>query len=170
MMRWARLNHCSGRPHSSPLTSWPMHCCRVWSPSPVHISSRSMIIMRLGARGSYAHGPPDETPAFARAPGADHTGRSTITSGPAGGRQQLCEIRAEDLRFTSGETRLLLQQILGPEVTEEIAALLEGSTEGWAVGLRLAALSLRSRQRPCGVACALKSPSWPSGHRAIPAV
>ncbi len=64
------------------------------------------------------------------------------------GRQQLGEIRAADLRFSSEETMLLLQQVLGPGVTEETAALLEDSTEGWAVGLHLAALSLRNRSDP----------------------
>jgi LuxR family maltose regulon positive regulatory protein len=64
------------------------------------------------------------------------------------GRQQLGEIRAADLRFSSEETLLLLQQLLGPGVTEETAALLEDSTEGWAVGLHLAALSLRNRSEP----------------------
>jgi LuxR family maltose regulon positive regulatory protein len=64
------------------------------------------------------------------------------------GRQQLGEIRADELRFSSEEALLLLQQVLGPEVTEETAALLEDSTEGWAVGLHLAALSLRNRSDP----------------------
>jgi LuxR family maltose regulon positive regulatory protein len=64
------------------------------------------------------------------------------------GRQQLGELRAADLRFSAAETRLLLQQMLGPEITAETAALLEESTEGWAVGLHLAALSLRSRPDP----------------------
>jgi LuxR family maltose regulon positive regulatory protein len=61
------------------------------------------------------------------------------------GRQQLGEIRAADLRFSAEETGLLLQQLLGSGVTAETAALLEESTEGWAVGLHLAALSLRNR-------------------------
>jgi LuxR family maltose regulon positive regulatory protein len=64
------------------------------------------------------------------------------------GRQQLGEIRAEGLRFRPEETLLLLQQVLGPGVTEEFAALLEDSMEGWAVGLYLAALSLRNRNAP----------------------
>ena len=64
------------------------------------------------------------------------------------GRRQLLEIRASDLRFNSEETQLLLQQILGSRVTEEIAALLDDSIEGWAVGLHLAALSLRDRNDP----------------------
>jgi LuxR family maltose regulon positive regulatory protein len=61
------------------------------------------------------------------------------------GRQQLREIRIEDLRFRLDETLLLLRQILGPGVTEETASLLQDSMEGWAVGLCLAALSLHNR-------------------------
>jgi LuxR family maltose regulon positive regulatory protein len=64
------------------------------------------------------------------------------------GRQQLAEIRAADLRFSPEETSLLLQRMLGPGVTEETAALLQESTEGWAVGLQLAALALRERTDP----------------------
>ena len=62
------------------------------------------------------------------------------------GRQQLGETRAADLRFSTEETRLLLQRMLGPGVGAETVALLEDSTEGWAVGLHLAALSLRNWQ------------------------
>jgi LuxR family maltose regulon positive regulatory protein len=68
------------------------------------------------------------------------------------GRLQLAETRAEDLRFSSEETLLLLQQVLGPGVTEETAALLDDSMEGWAVGLHLAALSLRNRSDPAAFA------------------
>jgi LuxR family transcriptional regulator, maltose regulon positive regulatory protein len=79
------------------------------------------------------------------------------------GRQQLGEIRATDLRFSSEEVLLLLQQVLGPGVTEETAALLEDSTEGWAVGLQLAALSLRNRSDPAAFARKIAQ----HGHQAI---
>ncbi len=46
------------------------------------------------------------------------------------GRQELGELRAANLRFSAAETRLLLQRMLGPEITAETAALLEESTEG----------------------------------------
>jgi LuxR family transcriptional regulator, maltose regulon positive regulatory protein len=68
------------------------------------------------------------------------------------GRQQLGEVRAADLRFSAEETGLLLQQLLGSGVTAETAALLEESTEGWAVGIHLAALSLRKRTDPAAFA------------------
>lgn len=79
------------------------------------------------------------------------------------GRQQLGEIRAADLRFNSEETQLLLKQVLGPEVAAETAALLEESTEGWAVGLHLAALSLRNRTDPAAFARRIAQ----HGHQAI---
>lgn len=66
------------------------------------------------------------------------------------------EIRAAGLRFSPEETRLLLQQLLGPEIPPETiaetAALLEDSTEGWAVGLQLAAISLRGQADPAAFA------------------
>ena len=72
------------------------------------------------------------------------------------GHQAVGEIRAADLRFSSEETRLLLQQLLGPQMSPEMlnetAALLEDSTEGWAVGLQLAALSLRGQPDPAAFA------------------
>jgi LuxR family maltose regulon positive regulatory protein len=79
------------------------------------------------------------------------------------GRQQLGELRATDLRFSSEETRLLLQQLLGPGITDETATLLEDSTEGWAVGLHLAALSLRLQADPAAFARKLAH----HGHQAI---
>ena len=57
----------------------------------------------------------------------------------------------------------MLQQILGAGVTEEIAALLEDSMEGWAVGLHLAALSLRNRSDPAAFARNIAQ----HGHQAV---
>jgi LuxR family transcriptional regulator, maltose regulon positive regulatory protein len=66
------------------------------------------------------------------------------------------EIRAAGLRFSPEETRLLLQQLLGSEIPRETiaetAGLLEDSTEGWAVGLQLAALSMRGQADPAAFA------------------
>lgn len=64
------------------------------------------------------------------------------------GRGQLSEIRGADLRFTADEAGQLLRLMLGPAVTDETAALLGESTEGWVVGLQLAAISLRGRSDP----------------------
>ncbi len=60
---------------------------------------------------------------------------------------ELAEIRAADLRFTQRETRLLLDAS-GIELSESGAALLHQRTEGWAAGLRLAAISLAGHPDP----------------------
>ena len=60
---------------------------------------------------------------------------------------ELTEIRADDLRFTVAETRELLTAA-GVELTDSILALLHERTEGWAAGLRLAALSLAGHEDP----------------------
>ena len=68
------------------------------------------------------------------------------------GRQQLTELRSADLCFTPEEASRLLRLLLGAAATDEIAALLEESTEGWAAGLQLAAISLRGRSDPVAFA------------------
>jgi LuxR family transcriptional regulator, maltose regulon positive regulatory protein len=60
---------------------------------------------------------------------------------------QLTEIRAEDLRFTVDEARALFDAA-GVGLSEPALELLYKRTEGWAAGLRLAALSLAGRQDP----------------------
>lgn len=56
---------------------------------------------------------------------------------------ELCEIRAEDLRFTNQETLHFLNQSMGLELTPLDATTLSEKTEGWIVGLQLAAISLQ---------------------------
>jgi len=58
------------------------------------------------------------------------------------GRQML-DIRASDLYFTSDEAQAFLEQTVGVTLPADIVSLLEERTEGWVVGLRLAALSMR---------------------------
>jgi LuxR family transcriptional regulator, maltose regulon positive regulatory protein len=58
-------------------------------------------------------------------------------------RHDLLEIRAADLRFTRDEAAQFLNQVIDKPVSIETVDVLEESTEGWIVGLRLAALSLR---------------------------
>src|SRR6202012_4656105 len=60
---------------------------------------------------------------------------------------ELAEIRAADLRFTEQETRELLDAS-GITLSAAGAARLHQRTEGWAAGLRLAALSLASHPDP----------------------
>ncbi|HTZ30223.1 MAG TPA: LuxR C-terminal-related transcriptional regulator [Streptosporangiaceae bacterium] len=60
---------------------------------------------------------------------------------------ELTEIRADDLRFTLAEA-LALFQAAGVELAEPAVTALHQRTEGWAAGLRLAALSLAGRPNP----------------------
>ena len=60
---------------------------------------------------------------------------------------ELAEIRAADLQFTQRETRELVASS-GITLSEAGVALLHQRTEGWAAGLRLAALSLAGHPDP----------------------
>jgi LuxR family transcriptional regulator, maltose regulon positive regulatory protein len=60
---------------------------------------------------------------------------------------ELTEIRADDLRFTVAEARVLFAAA-GVELAGPTLALLVDRTEGWAAGLRLAALSLAGHPDP----------------------
>jgi LuxR family maltose regulon positive regulatory protein len=57
--------------------------------------------------------------------------------------QKMLELRSGDLQLTPDEVQDFFQQCMGLEVDAESLAILEQRTEGWIVGLRLAALSLR---------------------------
>jgi LuxR family transcriptional regulator, maltose regulon positive regulatory protein len=59
----------------------------------------------------------------------------------------LTELRGPDLRFSLEETRELLKAA-GIALSEESATLLQERTEGWAAGLRLAAISLAQHPDP----------------------
>lgn len=58
---------------------------------------------------------------------------------------ELTEIRAADLRFSADEAADFLAQATGAELPDSTVALLAERTEGWAVGLQLAALSVAGR-------------------------
>ena len=60
-------------------------------------------------------------------------------------RNQLVEVRAKDLRFTTGEATAFLNRVMGLNLSTEDVAALEARTEGWIAGLQLAALSLTGR-------------------------
>ena len=60
---------------------------------------------------------------------------------------ELTEIRAADLRFSLDESRALFEAA-GVRVSDSALALLADRTEGWAAGLRLAALSLAGHRDP----------------------
>ena len=58
-------------------------------------------------------------------------------------RNQLTEIRAADLRFTEDETADFLNRVMELDLSARDIAALEQRTEGWIVGLQLAALSMQ---------------------------
>jgi LuxR family maltose regulon positive regulatory protein len=60
-------------------------------------------------------------------------------------RREMTEIRSVDLRFTLEEAHAFLEATTGRELSPETVRLLEDRTEGWVVGLRLAALSMRTQ-------------------------
>ena len=62
---------------------------------------------------------------------------------PLRARNQLIELRAQDLRFSVEEIAVFMQQTLGSSLEDKTISILEEGTEGWPAGLRLASLSLR---------------------------
>jgi LuxR family maltose regulon positive regulatory protein len=60
-------------------------------------------------------------------------------------RRQMVEIRAADLRFDVDEAAAFLNRAMRLSLVPEQIAVLENRTEGWIVGLQMAALSLQGR-------------------------
>lgn len=71
-------------------------------------------------------------------------------------RNQLVEIRAQDLRFTPQEAAFFLNRMMELELPTADVETLEERTEGWAAGLQLAALSMKGRSDTTGFVKALK--------------
>lgn len=65
-------------------------------------------------------------------------------------RNQLVEVRAQDLRLTSDEAEWFLNRLMGLNLSAQAVAALEACTEGWAAGLQLAALSMTGRSDIAG--------------------
>jgi LuxR family transcriptional regulator, maltose regulon positive regulatory protein len=61
-------------------------------------------------------------------------------------RSQMVEMRMDDLRFSIQETEEFLCQVFGLNLDKDDMALLAANTEGWAVGLQMAGLSLQGRK------------------------
>lgn len=59
-------------------------------------------------------------------------------------RGRLNELRSEDLRFNADEAASFLNEAMGLDLAPEDVRALELRTEGWVVGLQLAALALKS--------------------------
>jgi len=62
------------------------------------------------------------------------------------GKEMMLEIRTDDLRFTLDEVTKLLNELTTPELSSEDIAALNERTEGWAVGLKMAALSISGQK------------------------
>ena len=63
-------------------------------------------------------------------------------------REDLAEVRADDLRFSAAEALEFFSDRLGPQLSEQDVLRLLARTEGWAAGLQLAALRLRGQADP----------------------
>jgi LuxR family transcriptional regulator, maltose regulon positive regulatory protein len=64
---------------------------------------------------------------------------------------QVTEVDVDDLRLTHDEIRQFFHQTLRMQLTAETIQILEERTEGWAIGLQLAALSLHNASEPSKV-------------------
>lgn len=62
------------------------------------------------------------------------------------GRDQLYELRSNELRFTPDEASQFLNRVMKLGLSSEDIRTLEARTEGWIVGLQMAALSLQGRE------------------------
>jgi LuxR family maltose regulon positive regulatory protein len=58
-------------------------------------------------------------------------------------RNQLVDIRADQLRFTPDEIAVFLNEVMGLALSADDIAAMETRTEGWIAGLQLAALSMQ---------------------------
>jgi len=65
-------------------------------------------------------------------------------------QDQLTELRAADLRFTTEEVAAFLNQVMGLGLSPEDVAALEARTEGWIAGLQMAALSMQGQEDVAG--------------------
>lgn len=78
---------------------------------------------------------------------------------------QMTEIRADDLRFTPTEITDFFQEIINRELEMTEVLALESHTEGWIVGLQLAAISIRQLKENAQVASFIKN--FTGSHRYI---
>ena len=61
-------------------------------------------------------------------------------------RQEMVEIRAQDLRFTLDESDILLNQVLNLGLSKDDIVRLDSKTEGWIAGLLMAAISVGGQE------------------------
>jgi len=62
------------------------------------------------------------------------------------GKGIMVELHTDDLRFTTDETASLMKVLKTPALTAEDITALDERTEGWAVGMKMAALSLKGQK------------------------
>ncbi len=66
-------------------------------------------------------------------------------------RGMLTEIRMQDLCFTTTETKAYLEQVLGKQIEDAIAAKWTEKTEGWIAGLNMVAIFMCQRGNPASM-------------------
>ena len=69
-------------------------------------------------------------------------------------RNQLLDLRAAELRFSSEEIALFLNRVMELHLSPDDLAAMETRTEGWIAGLQLAALSMQGRPDTHGLVAA----------------
>ncbi|MAT45014.1 MAG: hypothetical protein CL609_22000 [Anaerolineaceae bacterium] len=63
-------------------------------------------------------------------------------------RNQLVEVRVQDLRFRQDEAEAFLNRTMNLPLSDQEVASLTARTEGWVAGMQLAALSMQGRNNP----------------------
>src|SRR5882757_8651403 len=63
-------------------------------------------------------------------------------------RQQVLEVRTDQLRCTAQETRAFFQEVMGLQLPDDLIQQVTARTEGWLVGLQLLGLSLPEQANP----------------------
>ncbi|HEX3643464.1 MAG TPA: AAA family ATPase, partial [Ktedonobacteraceae bacterium] len=63
-------------------------------------------------------------------------------------RQQVLEVRTDQLRCTAQETRAFFQEVMGLQLPDDMIQEVTARTEGWLVGLQLLGLSLPEQANP----------------------
>ena len=98
---------------------------------------------------------------LAHLPGGHHVILLTRSDPPfplaaLGARNDLCDVRSSDLRFSQEETAAFLQPTLPVPLAPEIVSLVHTSLEGWAAGFRLLLMALRESATPLEIEPLLK--------------
>jgi LuxR family transcriptional regulator, maltose regulon positive regulatory protein len=63
-------------------------------------------------------------------------------------RGDLVELRTDDLRFTTEEATVFLNTVMDLNLSDENVSALDQRTEGWIVGLQMAALTMQGKEEP----------------------